>query len=1165
MTTAVDDWLVKKFPKDTKKTLINYIESLYPNAKTAAEIKEIVDQSDAQLKALYLIGLSRKTIQNTNLRNANPGPLFSTLNADDFNGTTQRVQTVAANNSITVFPYPKTLYANEPDNLKDAVNSVVALLGKPEPGSLEKYAGRIGATYGLDTSKIEENVYRFAFLQQPLELVSSKQNKKAVNELLFLIKGVKDFPKPVHNYIVDAFRKTGGAFDIKNQPIVVDLVEEDMPSSTTTTMQEPPPASEQIKISEQLAKEAMERLGKEQTKDIPPKPLVKEEKKPAGPTESEQKLTAQVEEKDSEIEKLKTQTRTLTEKAKDLEEKLAATEGETKKSLENATNQLKDVQKSANECLQQLKNATGDKNTVQKEVESVREKLSQNQTALTECQKQVQAAASKSSQACAAQLNLLNTQLQQRTGELETTQKQLKMCQLDSTVLMSDKKAEEKKLQTKIAELEQTRSSGLTSLETTKKERLQLEAKLSSALANLRRIEQLKRKCNDQGKTLDQKLGESTAKKLAAAEDASKIAQQNFETILSEINAQIATISNQVSNAYENECHFREELTALQQQKAMQSDKELQLQKEVDAKTQLVEQLRMQLQSSQTETATNSAMFADVNATVEELKKNLQQYEVAKKVAGEKLSDLQKQVKALMQETKDLVLKNNDCEAKYVAIEQGAVFKTRQLEQKRADDKKAFTQQIETLSTENARLKEELKVTKTEKADSEALKKKLAKCEYTRNETVTALTNREKELIEIEQRQKESEDALREAEEKNHEEFLDNVARMIGVAEIDADPERFARMLERFDAKDRDEIKKRLEKLRAEGAIPKVTGSSSRALQLQQQVDQLKNQLKDAQEAASRTSDERETLSAELAKAMEAVAVCESQQRAAVAEQLDETKLAELEKQLQALTQERDQLRAQCDKKGASVNALTEKIRNLEAAQLTGDEELQKCKQRRDDLLKTLEESDNKWTAQMRQLQRNFDDASLQLQAAPKVDDAMLASMQSRESNLRKALQESNQHLKDLQTEVELLLKNKNTFDADKKELEKKLQIEVNRAAKATEQLQKSQTNVELVNKKLLEMDTEQSKLKATREKCVDDMTKLKEDAQNELQARLNEIKLYRDQLSQHKIQSETDRKEKEALETKLNDCIRETNQLTTFLKPAQDEITSLREQLAQK
>lgn len=221
MSDAVERWLGEKFLNNSP--LIGFIKELYPDAVTEAAMKSRVENVDAKAKAFYLIALSRLALKNTNLRNRLPGPAFVSLDASDFNGNTQRVQEIAANNGARGWPSPPTLFADK-DLLKSAIAEGVARMTPKQtmPKSALGYAARLGATYGIDPTKKEETIYRFALFHRPLALSKTPQNKAAINELLFLLQDVKDFPATVRNELLDAFRQVGGEF-IDNEPRLIDV------------------------------------------------------------------------------------------------------------------------------------------------------------------------------------------------------------------------------------------------------------------------------------------------------------------------------------------------------------------------------------------------------------------------------------------------------------------------------------------------------------------------------------------------------------------------------------------------------------------------------------------------------------------------------------------------------------------------------------------------------------------------------------------------------------------------------------------------------------------------------------------------------------------------------------------------------------------------------
>lgn len=1071
MSIEVDQWLLAKFPKDADNVLSNYIKTLYPSAKTVADIEAVVTNADTKLKALYLIALSRLTVERTDLRNKLPGPAFMSLTGADFEGKSEKVEMVAANNiSDGGWPNPKTLF-EKTDTIKAAVLAGLEQLpGKKRPEKVAGYAARLGISYGIKPDNIDENVYRFALLQQPLKLIASKQNSTAINELLFLTQGVKGFPKALREMIVKEFENVGGQFK-QGKPVIIDT--KSFPETLSETVEEPPAT---VAISLQANATAVLLFNRADT---------------------------------------------IAKQAEEIKAQLASTDGETQTAVEKIVNRLNVLKKTAIDCAESLQRGIESASNAA-EIESFKARLEL-------CTKELSNIEIESEQSV-----LLINQLFGREKELQEKQQQLEDCRNNRESSQRENLAKQKELQQKINDLEKTQSETATEVQTLKSQRAQLETKLSDVVQRLERIAQLKKDCSNIGKSISEALGEKNSKKLATVEERSKAAKENFETLLAIVTTKVDDLATIVNNSYENECKCREELTQLSKQSAQEAERELKLDTLVLEQKTTISELRKQIRG------------------IEKLQKDLDQCSNDKKTQSR---EWEKLVQDVLQKTQTLKEENTKCETgKKVAQEEqqklrenleACSSKTVKIETTSQQVINEQKEQIALLTSENNRLQDQ----------NTKMQRTLKRCE-------TVLKNQSSQLVSCQEAQQESlERAVQAKQEvqKTHDMFIEQTIQAIGRAELDADQERFAAWIARFDKEDQTAILTGLEQGRAKGKVKPNTAASKKSA-LEAEVSALKKQLYDLRLVEADATERYSLSKTALDAAQQSLSNCKEQQQRNNVSQ-DQVKI--LQEELVRLTAQRDAIQQDFEANKVNAENLATQVQDLESVKILGEDELEKCKQARESLLKSSEEIETRLSSRLSTLQSANEKLSQQLRELPSVDPQILQTLQERAAQLSTELKSCQNSEAELKQQTEILLKDNDKSAQEKAILIKKVQDERLNLEKMKTQLEASKDAVAAANAELTQLDLAKKQLQQTQSKNVVQMENLGKDLQNQIESLLAERDTLRQQLIDEEQSTKAERKEKENLQNLLDKSNIEINKLNDYLRGARTIIEQLQQEVS--
>ena len=438
-----------------------------------------------------------------------------------------------------------------------------------------------------------------------------------------------------------------------------------------------------------------------------------------------------------------------------------------------------------------------------------------------------------------------------------------------------------------------------------------------------------------------------------------------------------------------------------------------------------------------------------------------------------------------------------------------------------------------------------------------ALEKELIARNKREQRMSAAILNREQSLIECQQHvnqmeahDEENKRAEIAAAEEAHKEFLQRIVEFIGTQDFDSDDERFQKLMKRFDQKDSEYILQNLASLRAQGKLPKSAGS--KILQLQQQVAKLESELRQAKDAVQEASSRCESILSDLDTASNAVIACQSEK--AKQNSADE---AHLQNQLNALTQERNALRAQHEASVRALSDMTSNIRDLEAVREFNTGELEKCKAERERLFADAESREKTLLDQLKKLKAQYDVVDEQLKITPKVDPALFSQMRQREAELTAALRKRDAEWKALQQQVEAVVRDETVSKRDKMLLQERLAKEKQRSQQITDELEKAKVDIADANKKLAQIEQDREILRKFRTQCQQSMKKLQESVQADMQAVAVERDLLREQVRREQNANVDQQKENETLKEALAASVKKNAELEKYLMKAKEYIES--------
>lgn len=369
---------------------------------------------------------------------------------------------------------------------------------------------------------------------------------------------------------------------------------------------------------------------------------------------------------------------------------------------------LKDTQKigieSAKDLLQSLEKIRNDIEECQSNtagVDSVNIDAMHNQLSLTK-----QTESEKSNEEIRNAKNKLDAS-NKKINELEV---KLQECIQNGsrTTLMGPQQLE------KIQKLEQQRIASAAEAQVLRKERDNLLIRLEKLSSTVSRIAELRKKCANQGKSLADEIGQTTALQLNDLESKQKSTIIEHQSKLENMEVKLKTIEENLADAYEQECLLRDEQQKAQEQKKLETSLQLSLQKELEE-----EQKRLAIVNSNLVKceAQQKIVNETLNETQTELQKLKLQFEELRRVnQTRKASEetLQQQVKELNQENQSLIEKNTQ-------LQNNAAKRSESNQQ--IQEKTYLEEELQQLRVENASLRDQIIATKRQIANLEAKEK----------------------------------------------------------------------------------------------------------------------------------------------------------------------------------------------------------------------------------------------------------------------------------------------------------------------------------------------------------------------------------------------------------------------------------------------------------